>query len=167
MRRRAIAVAVALGAVLGLFALVGGDDPEPEADPRIFCGHVARLGELVVAAASGPEEIGDVPAAQALVDDIATTADGLRAEAPDEIAEAAADLASVTAEVARELRDFYRQIVQDPARANDPAFLASLKPLNEDRRASFEAAGAKVRPWVAEHCAPSGSTTTLETTPAT
>lgn len=153
MRRRLLAVAVALVAVVGLFALMSGDEPEPEADPRVFCGHVARLGELVAAAASGPEEIGDVPAAQALVDDIATTADGLRAEAPEEIADAAHRLASVTAEVARELRDFYRQIAEDPARANDPTFLASLKPMTEDRRAAFEEAGATVRPWVADHCA--------------
>lgn len=124
----------------------------PDRDPEAFCRRVDRLAELVATAEAGPAEIGDVPAARALADDIATTAEALPAEAPEEIDDDARTLAGVTAALAGDLRDFYAEIAADPARAADPAFLSAFDPLTDERQTALEEAGAGVRPWVEEHC---------------
>lgn len=121
-------------------------------DPLAFCRRLQRLGELVAASGSGPENIDDVPAARALADDIATTAESLRETAPGVIADDVRVLAVVTADLARELRDFYEAVDDDPARANDPAFLSSFDPLSEERQEAIDQAGKAVRPWVEDHC---------------
>lgn len=151
VRRGAVAV-VALAGLVGAIALARGSSEDPPGDPAAFCRHVAQLGELVAAAASGPEEIADVPAARSVADDIARGADELRDAAPEEIADGARTLAEVTGELARDLRDFYQAILDDSARANDPAFLSSFDPITEERRERLSRAGEDVRPWIAEHC---------------
>lgn len=152
------------GLTVTALVLVGCSSGGSTGDPEAFCRGFARLGDQVAAAAEPPEELADVPSASRLADEIATTADALRATAPDDIAEDAQRLATVTAELARDLRDFYQAIVDDPARANDPTFLNSFEPVSEDRSKVITEAGAKVRPWVAEHCGGAPSPTSPTST---
>lgn len=151
-RRGLVVVLLGIATLAAALVTFTRGDAEEPANPRAFCRNVARLGDLVEAAATGPQELAEVPAAQRLADEMVTRAELLAHEPPEEIREAARSLSSVTAELARELRDFYAGVTEDPAKANDPAYLASFDPLTPERRAAIEAAGEDVRPWVAEHC---------------
>lgn len=145
-RRAAALTALAL-------VLTGCPDDDSSGDVAAFCERYAALGEFVQAAVAGPEELEDIPAARALADDIGSAARSVAEIAPEEIEEEARRLASVTGELAGELSAFYEQIEDDPARANDPAFLSEFQPLTEERREELVAAGDDVRPFVERHCA--------------
>lgn len=148
---RSLAVAgLAVAALATLPGCSSGDGRD--GDLAAFCTGFDRLSELVRAAAVSPDELEDVAAARALADDIAETARELPGVAPDAVADDVDELADVTVDLATELRDFYQGILDDPARANDPAFLTSFEPVTEERRAALEEAGAAVRPFVTEHC---------------
>lgn len=149
---RLVVAAVVVGAtVVGVLA-VTGDDVREAGDPAAFCERLNRLGELVGAAGTGPEDVEDVPAARDLAADIAAAAEALREVAPEAIASDVRTLSGVTAELARDLRRFYDAIADDPARASDPAFLDSFDLLTEERQEALEEAGAEIRPWVEANC---------------
>jgi len=149
--RLAVAAVVVVATVLAV-RTISRDEPSDPGDPQAFCAQLDRLGGLVTAAEIGPEDVSDVPAAQALAEDIAVAAEALRPLAHEDIADDVRTLSGVTAALARDLRDFYGGIADDPSRASDPAYLDSFEPVTEQRQKAVDAAGERIRPWVADHC---------------
>lgn len=123
-----------------------------EGDVAAFCARFHQLSGLVASASQPPEAPEDVAGAQSLATDIARTARNLSDVAPEPVAADVRRLAEITVALASELSDFYQGIVEDPARANDPTYLASFEPVTAERREALQSAGDRVRPYVDEHC---------------
>lgn len=159
-RWRAVLIAAAVITIAVVIASRGDSEGDNAAvDPEAFCRRLDRLAELVAEAEAGPDEVSDVAAARSLASDIGDAAQGLKDTAPEAIADDVGDLADVTVELADELAAFYQRLLDDPERANDPAFLTGFQPVTDERRAEIERAGRGVRPWVEEHCGDARSTT--------